>query len=269
MNRSLIRYPETHERPGETPAGCTPVAILPRLHLIAGVILAIALTGCAGRSPQPQAEVGGCVHTHELPPLKLTSEHKRLLDASSTPPKTALDFYMLLPKSYFSIMPDSRERRVTYIDTSTLSADYLHASRYFECDGGGFEVSVRLYRTSTRTFVALKSGNTETIFDDGKPREGEPSVHIERASLWLYTAGDWVRQPDQTIPKISAQRVLAKYHHEWDADRQYTDQEKFIWIDYVLSPVTDDIVLRGRENFQPEVYEYARLRWRDGYFSFN
>jgi hypothetical protein len=31
----------------------------------------------------------------------------RLLSAASAPPKTALDYYMLLPKSYFSIMPDS------------------------------------------------------------------------------------------------------------------------------------------------------------------
>ena len=53
-----------------------------------------------------------------------------------------------------------------------------------------------------------------------------------------------------------------------NADRQYTDQEKYIWIDYVLSPATSDIVLMGRENFQPDVYEYARLKWRNPRFSF-
>jgi len=238
------------------------------VNTILAFVAAFAVAACASRAPHRDAYVGGCVHNHELPPLQLTPEHQRLLASVSPTPKTALDYYMLLPKSYFSIMPDSRERRVTYIDAKTLSDDYLHATRSFECDGGGFEVTLKLYRTPTRTFVALKSGHTETIFDDGKPHEGEPSVSIERPSLWRYSDGGWIRQPAESIPKISARRVLTKYHRDWDADRQYTDQEKYIWIDYVLSPATSDIVLMGRENFQPDVYEYARLKWRNPRFSF-
>jgi hypothetical protein len=201
-------------------------------------------------------------------PLRLTAEHKQLLAKASASPKTALDYYLLLPKSTFSIMPDFPERRVTYIEPKTLSDDYLHASRWFECDGGGFSVTLKLYRTPSQTFVVIQRRQPETIFDDGKPREGEPSVSIDRPELWKYSAGQWVRQPDASIPKISARRVLAKYHHDSDADKQYPDQDKFIWIDYVLSPATNDIVLMGRENFQSDIYEYARLKWRGDRFSF-
>ena len=175
---------------------------------------------------------------------------------------------MRLPKSYFSIMPDSRERRVTYIDAKTLSDDYLHAFRAFECNGGGFQVTLKLYRTPTRTFVAINQFEEEVIFDDGKPTKGEPSISIVRPSLWRYFDGRWHPQPTESIPKISPKRVLTKYHHDWDADRQEIDQEKFIWISYILSPSTNSIVLMGRENFQSDVYEYARLNWRNTRFSF-
>ena len=230
-------------------------------------LLVAAVAGCVSPAPAPSTHLGGCAHTHELPPLELTAEHERLLAAASAKPKTALDYYLLLPGSYFKIMPDSRERRVTYIEDKTLTDDYLEASRWFECDGGGFEVTIKLYRTPTRTFVLLNHGHMDTIFDDGKPREGEPSVGIERPSLWLYSDSAWVRQPDSAVPKISAERVLDKYHRDWDADRKHTDQEKYIWIDYVLSPTTPDIVLMGRENFQSGVYEYGRLKWRGTRFT--
>jgi len=148
-------------------------------------------------------------------------------------------------------LPDSPERRVTYIDTKTLSGDYLQAFRAFECNGGGFRVTLKLYRTPTRIFVAINQFEEEVIFDDGKPTEGEPSVSIVRPSLWRYFDGRWHRQPDESIPKILPKRVLSKYHRDWDADRQEIGEEKFIWIDYVLSPTINDIVLMGRENFNP------------------
>jgi hypothetical protein len=231
------------------------------------VILVGAVAGCVSPAPAPSEHLAGCAHTHELPPLELTAEHERLLAAASAKPRTALDYYLLLPSSYFKIMPDSRERRVTYIDAKTLSNDYLKASRWFECDGGGFEVTIKLYRTPKQTFVLLKQSQLETIFDDGKPREGEPSIRIERPSLWRYSDSGWVQQPDSAVPKISAERVLAKYHRDWDADRKNTDQEKYIWIDYVLSPTTPDVVLMGRENFQSGAYEYGRLKWRGTRFT--
>lgn len=225
--------------------------------------------GCASRTPhQPAPYVGGCSHVRELPPLELTSKHKRLLASVSTTPKTALDYYMLLPKSYFSIMPDSPERRVTYVRTETLSDTYLHARRWFECDGGGFDVTLKLYRSSAGTFVAIKNEHGETIFDDGEDTKGEPSITIQRPTLWRYADGAWKRQPRESVPKISPKRVLAKYHHDWDADRQFVGQRKFIWIDYNFIPESDDLVLMGRENFQPSVYEYARLHWRGPHFSF-
>jgi hypothetical protein len=238
-------------------------------HLRIGFLIALVaiVAGCVSPAPKPNANAGGYATTHELPPLQLTAEHKRLLAAVSAKPRTALDYYMLLPRSYFKIMPDSRERRVTYIDAATLSDDFLTASQWLECDGGGFAVSLKLYRTPTRTFVVLNDSRMEKIFDDGKPREGEPTVFIERPSLWLYSGSAWIRQPDSAVPRIPAERVLTKYHRDWDADRKYTDQEKHIWIDYEVSPTTPDIVLMGRENFQSDVYEYGRLKWRGTRFT--
>ncbi|HEY3898453.1 MAG TPA: hypothetical protein VGM54_07565 [Chthoniobacter sp.] len=203
-----------------------------------------------------------------MPPLRLTAEHKRLLASVSAQPRTALDYYMLLPQSYFRNLPDSRERRVTYITTKTLTNDFLDAFRGFDCSDYGFHVTLKLYHTASRTFIVIDSYNEEVIFAHKKPHGGEPSISIVRPSLWLYADGVWIRQPDESLPKIPPRRVLAKYHHDWDADQRETEEEKVIWLDYEMSPTTDDIVLVGGENFQTAVYEYARLKWRDGRFSF-
>jgi len=230
--------------------------------------LAWVIAGCTSRPAHTKAPAGGCSHNHEVPPLNLTAEDRRLIATVSETPKTALDYYMRLPKSYFSIMPDSKERRVTYVERATLSDDYLHATRWFECDGGGFEVTLKLYHTPAGTFIAIKDTRVESIFKGDKGTGGEPPVHIERPSLWRYPDGHWTREPDDAIPKIPAQFVLRKYHHDWDADRQYTAQQKFIEIDYKLSPSVEDIVLMGRENFQSDIYEYGRLRWNGTRFTF-
>lgn len=201
---------------------------------------------------------------HELPPLRLTDEHKRMLAAVSTTPRTALDYYMLLPKSRFGILPDSPERRVTYVKNH--SDDFLEASHWFECNGGGFEVTMKLFRTPERTFIAIKhSTGKDNDIPSGKR---EPPVILDRPSLWLYAGGKWILQPIESIPTIPTERALAKYHKDSDADRRYLDQDKFISINYVLSPSVEDIVLMGAENFEEHAHEYARLKWRDSHFVF-
>jgi hypothetical protein len=223
------------------------------------IIAAVALAGCASRR---DSHPGGCVTQHKLPSLRLTSDHKRLLTSVSSDPRTALDYYMLLPRSYFGIMPDSRERRVSYITRSTLSDEYLDAWGHIECTGG-FHVTLKLYRTPSRTFIVIEPYNEEIIFGDGNWE-----ISIVRPSLWAYAEGEWTRQPDESIPKISPRHVLTKYHRNWDDAQRETDQKKFIEISYNLSPATNAIILMGRETFQPKVYEYARLKWRNTRFSF-
>ena len=166
---------------------------------------------------------------------------------------------MLLPKSSFEIMPDSRERRVTYIKTH--SEEYLDAWGTIECMGG-FHVTLKLYRTRARTFIVINPYNEEIILDDGKWEIG-----IARPSLWIYVDGNWVRQSDESIPKISPRRILTKYYRDPGADRSGS-QKRYFDISYDLSAAANDIVVRGRETFQWGNYEYGRLKWRDGRFSF-
>ena len=165
------------------------------------------------------------------------------------------------PKAWFSIMPDSKERRVTYIRPDGFSDDYLHAWRWFECDGGGFEMALKVFHTPAGDRIVIKRETSETLYDNHWVVGGEPSVSLLRPVMWSYAGGRWHRQPDEAVPAMALQAILAKYHHDWDSDHQYTDQKKFIYVDYVLSPSTNDIVLMGRENFQSGIYEYGRLKW--------
>jgi len=213
-------------------------------------------TGC---SSHPNAPEGGCVHDQKLPPLHLTTEQKQLLSTVSSTPKTALDFYMLLPKSSFDIMPDSAKRRISYVKLDTLTDGFLHASRSFECNGGGFEVTLKLYHSPATTFVAIIQSVEIKDVEEGTVEK--PEILIVRPSLWRYVNKRWQRKPDEAIPEISPQQVLKKYHRDQDADRKNTDPSNIIYIDYDLSPSTDDIILKGRGNFQRCIYEYARLHW--------
>jgi hypothetical protein len=219
------------------------------------IVAAVALAGCA--SPP-----GEGVAQDKLPSLRLTSDQKRLLASASPDPRTALDYYMLLPKSYFDVMPDSRERRVSYVVHDTLSDEYLDAWGNIE-GTGGFHVTLKLYRTPTRTFVVIDPYNEEILLDDSKWE-----ISAVRPSLWVYSDRMWTRQPDDCIPKISPRHVLKKYHRDSGIDRRDTGQKKYIEISYDLSPNSDDIVVTGRETFQHRIYEYARLNWRNGRFSF-
>ncbi len=221
---------------------------------------AFALCGCASHAPQPNGNLGGCIHNHELPPLTLTPAQEQLLASAPKSPRTALDYYMLLPKSYFSIMPDSRERRVSYIDLESLSNDYLHASRWFECDGGGFEVVLRLYKSSSGTIVGLLTNESTTIYK-GKPDEGAPSITVRKPSFWKYTAGAWVPQSGTLLPDLGSSEILDRYYHHYKAHLIEPDQPKYIWLAYTPLPTTTDIHVTGRGNFMKPSKEYIWKRY--------
>lgn len=231
------------------------------------VLLALSMlcAGCAFNGGH-----GGCVTEHRMPPLKLTSEHKRLLASVSSEPRTALDYYMHLPKSFFDVIPDSPERRVTFIDQDTLSDDYLNAHFGFECGGGGFQVAIKVLPSLTAKFVVLHQFNEEVVFPD-KAKDFE--VNFFRPSLWRYVDASWLREDEAAIPKISFKQVLAKHHEQSRAEALVRpsvvpDTDSRIEVSYDLRPETTDIVITGRGNFQGAPTEYARLKWRNDHFSF-
>lgn len=222
--------------------------------------------GCANKAKQKAAFVGGCNHSHELPPLELTATHQEWLAGASTTPRTALDYYLLLPSSNFSIMPSSRERRVTYIEASTLTDDFLHASKWFECDGGGFEVTLKLYRSASRNYVVVKTSELVTVYDDGRPSEGDPTVNLVYPTLWRYSGSSWIREPEAALPRIQPESVLAQYRRYKAAEEVSISPDDFVSVDYVLSPGASEIILMGRGNYLSKVSEYGRLRWMGGSF---
>lgn len=231
-------------------------------RLLLAVACCIALAGCnPPRVAQKNSHAGGCAHNHELPPLHLTVENKRMLASVSPTPSTALDYYMLLPKSRFGIMPDSPERRVTYVKKQ--SNEFLEASHWFECNGGGFGVTLKLYRTPTRTFLLLKHDDGKDQYDDRAVENRELPTVENRPSLWLYSEGKWSQQ---TLPGVPRERVLKKLREGLKTDGQRATDMDFIDINYVVSPETDDIVLMGRGNCQAHAYEYARLKWQNSRF---
>ncbi len=230
-------------------------------------VFAVSFTvfACASRPPQKNAYVVGCNHSNELPPLQLTPEQERLLSSVSPTPQTAFDYYMLLPKSYFKELPDTRERRVSYVSTKTLSKNYLTASHWFECDGGGFEVTIKLYRSASRTFILVKRDDFEMILEGGVSKS--PSAKICRPTLWEYLNGAWIRKADESVPQISAKRVLKEYKKNPNPSPQRTSEA--LMIDYDVSPSRDSILVRGRWSISYIEYQFGRLDWNGSQFNFN
>jgi len=210
-------------------------------------IFALLLAGCASK-PAPQ--VGGCNHSHELPPLHLDAEQKSLLTSVSAEPSSALDYYMLLPDRYFSIMPSDAERRISYVDRETLKKDYISARRWFECDGGGFEVAIRVFRTQQGDLIAIDASEDSSLFlfrrDENE--SGLNSVTLKMPSFWRYK-DKWEKVDADILPSVGLDFILDQYKNKYKADQRYTDQSKFIYLEYRLLPEGNTIPVVGRENF--------------------
>jgi hypothetical protein len=107
--------------------------------------------------------------------LKLDPAQRKLLAARSETPRTAADYYFLLPATNFSNVENSTERRATFVNQESLTKQYLHAGHWFECDGGGFEVTIRVFDAADGPLVAILSSTypREILVDNKQARPGE------------------------------------------------------------------------------------------------
>ena len=229
------------------------------------LILTLGLIGCTNSmaADPAGAEVGGgCSHDKTLPPLKLDAADQLLLAARSNPPKTAMDFYLRLPTSCFSNVENSPERRVTFVKKDSLKDQYLHAEHWFECDGGGFEATIRLFDTDQGPLIAILSSSyrRDKLLAVDHPQPGElQSITVNRPRFWRYRDSQWIPVEDNILPRIEKKSVLDQYHNRYKAHLKHADQQKYIWLQYDLPASGLIIPVTGRENFMDpsETYTWA------------
>jgi hypothetical protein len=238
--------------------------------ILATMFSILCAVGCTsiknGDSPAPEF-VGGCSHDHELPPLTLEAADKQLLASRSSNPRKASDYYFALPSSYFSIIENSPERRATFVQKDTMSDSFIHAERSFECDGGGFDVTMRVFDTPNGPLVGISSSTYEAtiLYSDTDPGPGElESITVHRPQFWRYAGGKWVRVSDSILPMITRDFVLDRYRNHYKAHLENAKSDKFIWLSYDLPPSGNEINVTGRENFMDPFETYV---WRR--FAFN
>lgn len=226
-------------------------------------ILALCLIGCTNTRKQnspPQGLGGGCAHYQELPALKLDAVDRQLLANRSDSPKSAADYYFKLPAAYFSIIENSPERRASFVERDSLTDRYLHAEHWFECDGGGFEVTIRLFDTDDGPLVAILSStyDSDVLLKEEHPRPGElEAITVNRPRFWRYRDGRWIRVDDSILPGIGKEFVLDRYHNHYKAHLKNADQQKFIWLTYDLPATGRTIPVTGRENFMDPFETYT------------
>ncbi len=228
-------------------------------------ISGFSLSGCVNQHKATAHDIGGCVHDQKLPPLSLSHEQKELLASVSKPPKTALDYYMLLPKSYFSILENDPGRRISFVKLKTLSKDHIQASHWFECDGGGFEVTIHVYHNSNGDLIGLNASEDSHasghVFKDANQKH--PFVEVLRPTFWTYQNDTWKHVNDSILPIITESEVLHDYYASFQ--KKYGDPASEYAIDlaYCFEPETAVILLRGRERYMDpfHVYTWKKYRW--------
>jgi hypothetical protein len=227
-------------------------------------LLTLLVANCAST---PAPHIGGCSHSHELRPLNLNADEKALLESVSQQPHSALDYYMLLPKRYFSIMPSDAQRKISYVEHETMNKDYISARRWFECDGGGFEVAMRVFRRPSGDLIAIESSEDSVIslfMRDGN-QSGLNSVALKKPTFWHYT-DKWNQVDSNILPSLGLDEILDRYKYKYKADQKDADQQKFIHLDYRLLPEGDIIPVIGRENFMDSAPTWAEYQLTGSHF---
>ena len=240
---------------------------------LAAVFAVFLIAGGCGTSafvasPDEQVSEGGCSSVNTLPPIVLNAEQEDLLRTadSDSPPRTAFDYYLRLNPTHFSIMPHDAKHRVWYVDMRTLSDDYLHARYWFDCDNGGFELTLRIFRNHDADLIALASSVDKAVvlMEAAENRPGRlTSVAVWRPAFWHFVKGEWRRENDTILPMIPLERVLDLRVSKWKAHLDYPEQTKFICLEYELPAIGDVIAVTGRENFMDpgKRYEWAHYRF--------
>lgn len=199
----------------------------------------------------------------KLPPLKLNPEHQNLLKQVGTASRPALDYYISLPAAFFRGFDSSTKRRVWYIDSKSMTDEYLKAGFGFECNGGSFEVEMRLFQSPVGPLIALNSGSSTIIVEGGKPGDKRPRIQVITLKFFKVADGAWKEVEGAVLPAVDADAVLLRYYDQFRAHLNMPDQPKSILLEYELSRSTTDIALTGRENFMNPFgrYVWDQYRW--------
>ena len=215
--------------------------------------------------------MGGCSSDQKLPPLKLEPLDHTILASRSSSPQCAVDYYFALPAAYFSGLENTPERRTTFIEKSSLTGRYLHAQHWFECDGGGFDLTIRVFDTPEGHLIGISSSTygSLAIYSNDKRGPGVlESITVQRPQFWRYRGGQWQRVSDSILPMIQTKRVMDLYQNEFMGHLNSPDQGKSIWLSYDLPAGGSTINVSGRENFMDpnEEYTWARYEFNGSQF---
>lgn len=225
-------------------------------------LLLLSLLGGCATIKNPEGE--GCAESHDLPPVRLTAQQKEMLAKPHAPPSTALDYYLLLPKRYFSFLPEDEKRRMSFVNMNTLEKDYLTASHWFECDGGGFSVTIRVFRSAQGDLVAINASEDapQILLQKSGAKLGLISVTLKKPTFWRYDGG-WKAMGQDRLPSLTLEEIVDRYQNKYRAHLAHPDQKKFIYLEYILPECGETIEVVGRENFMGAEQTWATFT-RDG-----
>ncbi len=196
-------------------------------------------------------------------PVTLTAEERAIFEKRSDPPKTALDYYLLLQGEYFQRIPDEVARRITFIDRTTLSDHYLHAEYTIpRTDAGSFSITIRLFGGDVNPLIAISHGGDRTIFLATANGPGLRVISLNMPQFWRYRggvsgeSGALVRLSDSILPEMTADGVLSRYRDHYKAHLNHPTQQKTIVLSYELPRTGNLIQVTGRENFMDPAERY-------------
>lgn len=211
-------------------------------------------------------------------PVILTEAERKLLESRSDPPRTALDFYLLLGRKYFSNVANDLERRITFIEMETLSATYLKANYTIpSVDAGAFWVTIRLFGDEKDKLIAISHGrgNKRLYVAKEGGTQGLWSISVNRPEFWRYRGeafsdgGALLREPDSLLPELAVESVLERYRNHYKAHLNHAGQKKSIYLTYELPPQGLRVEVTGRENFMSprKRYVWGAYVFRDRKFA--
>lgn len=196
-------------------------------------------------------------------PVTLDEEEGELLAKRSDPPRTAMDYYLLLPGKYFRNVENSVERRVAFIDRDSLSDQYLHAEYTIpRTDAGAFRVSIRLFEKDGEPLIAIRhrGGNQllHKVKDERKVNPGELIwISLGRPDFWQYRKGKWIPVDSTILPGITKAFVIDRYRTHHKGHLQHPTQKKWISLGYDLPQTGQLVQVTGRENFMSPLERYV------------
>ena len=199
-------------------------------------------------------------------PVTLSDAERELLSKRSDPPKTALDYYLLLSGRYFRNIAHESERRIAFIDREALSDNYLHAAYTIpSVDAGAFWITIRLFGTEDNPLVAIchRSGTKRLFAAKENGPLGLWSISLNRPEFWRYRGGAfsqggaWVRGPDSILSEPSVEQILDRYRNHYKAHLNQSTQKKSIYLTYELPQEGNRLQVTGRENFMDPSKRYV------------